>query len=101
MTKAHENKLLIFERKILRKIFGAIHENNSWRPLFNFQIYQKYKQPHIVKIIKCNRLRWLGHLHRSQHNSTNPVKSLLSLIPLEKEDVRDHQLGGLTHWRRT
>ena len=56
MTKAHENKLLIFERKILRKIFGAIHENNNWRPLFNFEIYQKYKQPDIVKVIKCNRL---------------------------------------------
>ena len=68
MTKAHENKLLIFEHKILRKNFGAIHE-----------------------IIVGD---WLGHLHRS--NSTNPLKILLPLIPSEKEDEEDLQLGGLT-----
>jgi hypothetical protein len=80
VTKLHENKLLTFERKILRKIFGAVHENNSWRSLFNFEIYQKYKQPDIVKVIKCNRLRWLGHLHRS--DNTNPVKKLTFTNPM-------------------
>ena len=56
------------------KNFGAIHENNSWRSLFSFEIYQKYKQPDIVKVIICNILQSLGHLHHS--NSTNPVKML-------------------------
>ena len=94
MTKAHENKLLAFERKILRKNFGAVHENNSWRSLFNSETYQKYKQPDIAKVIKCDRFRWLGHLHRS--NSTNPVKKLTFTNPWEKEDEEDHQLVGLT-----
>ncbi len=80
VTKLHETKLLTFERKILRKIFGAVHENNSWRSLFNFEIYQKYKQPDIVKVIKCNRLRWLGHLYRS--DNTNPVKKLTFTNPM-------------------
>ena len=82
MIKAHENKLLIFERKIPRKIFGAILENNSWRSQFNFEIYQKHKQPNIIKVIKGNRLRWLGHLHRS--NSINLVKKLSFTNPMGK-----------------
>ena len=57
MIKAYENKLLTFEHKILRKFFGDLNENNSWGSLFNFEIYQKYNQPDIVKVKICNRLR--------------------------------------------
>ena len=88
MTKAHENKILTFDRKILRKFFGAVHENNSWRSLFNFEIYQKHKQPDIVKVMKCNRLQWLGHLYLS--NSTNPENQLIFTSPRGKEDEEDH-----------
>ncbi|KFM59503.1 hypothetical protein X975_12996, partial [Stegodyphus mimosarum] len=38
MTKITENKLLIFDRQILRKIFGAVCENGVWRSMYNHEI---------------------------------------------------------------
>lgn len=35
LNKAEGNRLLAFERKILRSIFGAVKENNAWRSLYN------------------------------------------------------------------
>jgi hypothetical protein len=38
--KTEENKLKIFERKILRKIYGLISENGNWSSRYNHELYQ-------------------------------------------------------------
>ena len=54
-----ERALEIFERKILRKIYGPMKENELWRiPIV--------KGENIVRFIKCQRIRWLGHTERMQ-----------------------------------
>ena len=68
------------------------------KTLFNLKIYRKYKQSAILKVIKCNRLPWHGHLHRSIR--INPVKNLTSPMG-KKGDKKDHELSGLASWRRT
>jgi hypothetical protein len=58
-------KLMIFERKILRKIFGPTKEVNSlWRIKTNEEMEKLIKQKNIIRFIKSQRLKWIGHLER-------------------------------------
>lgn len=64
MTKSDEDLLGCFERKILRHIYRGVQENGVWRRRCNFELYRLYEEPNIVRSIKVNRLRWLGHVER-------------------------------------
>jgi hypothetical protein len=44
--------LMIWERKILRKIYGQTKENGRWRIKTNEELMTKYKAPDIVNVIK-------------------------------------------------
>jgi hypothetical protein len=61
-----EEWLLRWERKILRKIFGATNDKNGWRMKTHIEIQELFKQPdtHIVVTIKKGRIRWAGHVQR-------------------------------------
>ena len=39
LTKLHENKLKIFKRKILKRIFGPICENGVWHSRYDDELY--------------------------------------------------------------
>jgi hypothetical protein len=57
-------KLMIFERKILRKIFGPTKEANGlWRIKTNEELDELIKRKNI-RFIKSQRLKWLGHVER-------------------------------------
>jgi hypothetical protein len=56
LTKAEEEKLRIFERRILRKIYGPTCENGVWRIKYNDELYGLYKDPDIVRVIKVARI---------------------------------------------
>lgn len=68
MTQKDENYLRIFERKILRAIFGAVFESDVWRRRYNHELDVLYNEPDIVRFIKINRLRWFGHVQRMASN---------------------------------
>jgi len=57
-------KLLVFERKILRGIFGPTKENQSWKIKNNEELYKLIKNENIVNYIKTQRLSWFGHIQR-------------------------------------
>jgi hypothetical protein len=59
-------KLGIFERKILRRIYGPINENGQWRCRYNTELYELYKYEYsdIVNDVKLRRLQWAGHVIR-------------------------------------
>src|SRR6201990_2432916 len=75
MTQTDEQTLLVFERRILRTIFGGIQIENNWRRRFNHELYELYAEPDIVKYIKTNRLRWFGHVLRMDEERV-PLKML-------------------------
>jgi hypothetical protein len=52
LTKADEEKLRIFERRILRSIYGPTCEDGVWRIKYNDELYSLYKDADIVRIIK-------------------------------------------------
>ena len=59
-----EKHLCIWERRVLRNIFGPICVAGYWRSRTNEEVRQLYGELDIVTEIKKGRLRWLGHVER-------------------------------------
>jgi hypothetical protein len=53
-----------FERKILRRIYGSINENEQWICGYNTDIYELYGDIEIVNYVKLRRLQWTRHVIR-------------------------------------
>ena len=70
-----ERALAVFERKILRKIYGPAKENELWRIRRNDELEAIIKGENIVRFIKCQRIRWLAHIERVQDTAI-PKKML-------------------------
>jgi hypothetical protein len=65
-----KNKLMVFERKRLRKIFGPTKERNgTWRIKTNDELEELKRHKNIINHIKAKRISWLGHLHRMPEES--------------------------------
>jgi hypothetical protein len=62
LTNKDEQYLRIFERKILRKIFGPVqNEDGSWKIRMNHALSELKGNTDIVRFIKSRRIAWLGH----------------------------------------
>jgi hypothetical protein len=58
-----ENRLRVFENRVLRRIFGPKREEDgSWRKLHNDELHSLYSSPNIVMVIKSRMMRWEGHV---------------------------------------
>jgi hypothetical protein len=58
-------KLTIFERKILRRIFGPTKQKDgTWRTKTNEELYHLIKHNNIINQITAQRLSWYGHVQR-------------------------------------
>ena len=62
LSKSDEAILGVFERKILRAIFGPTNDNGEWRIKYNSEFYILYRESDVVTYIKINRLKWAGHV---------------------------------------
>jgi hypothetical protein len=60
-----KNKLMVFERKVLRRIFDPTKERgDTWRIKTNEELDELIRHKNITNHIKYQRLSWFGHLHR-------------------------------------
>ena len=113
MTKKEEQVLLIFERKICRRIrvYGPKCENGEWKNGINRELEEMSKGENIVKWIKGHRISWLGHLERMEEDRM-PKKIFTQELgrmrrrkrPRKgwKEEVeRDLQVLGVRRWRES
>jgi hypothetical protein len=71
--------LLIFERKIFRRIYGPKYENEEWKSRTNRELEEMSKGEIIVKWIKGRRISWLGHLERMEED-TMPKKTFTQVL---------------------
>ncbi|KAJ4452256.1 hypothetical protein ANN_03774 [Periplaneta americana] len=78
LTLREEQRLRMFENKVLRKIFGAKRDEvtGEWRKLHNTELHALYSSPDIIRNIKSRRLRWAGHVAR-KGESRNIYRVLL------------------------
>jgi hypothetical protein len=65
LKESIKQKLLVFERKIRRRIFGPTKEKNrTWRIKTNEDLNKLTRNKNVINYIKAQRLGWLGHVHR-------------------------------------
>jgi hypothetical protein len=65
LTSREEHRLRVFEKSVLRKIFGPKREEDgSWKKLHNDELHSLCSSPSIVRVIKSRKLRWAGHVAR-------------------------------------
>jgi len=57
LSTQDEHRLSIFERKILRRIYGPVMDRGSWRIRTNQELYLLCGENDIVKLFKLSRLR--------------------------------------------
>ena len=77
LSKQDEHRLSIFERKMLRRIYGPVMDRGRWRIRTNQELYQLCGENDIVKFCKLSRLRWAGHVIRQDDDNLSR-KVLLS-----------------------
>ena len=107
-----ERALGVFERKVLRTIYGGIQDaDGEWRRRMNHELHALLGEPNIAQMARIGRLRWAGHVARMDVNS--PVRLLFDREELDggrkrgaqrkrwgdqlKEDLK--QITNLGDWR--
>jgi hypothetical protein len=109
MTKKEEQAVLIFERKIFRRIYGPKYEDGEWKSRTNRQLEELSEGENIVKWIKGQRISWLGHLERMEEDRM-PKKNFTQELEgtrrrgrprkgWREEVERDLQVLGVRRWR--
>jgi hypothetical protein len=70
LTLREEHRLRVFEKSVLRRIFGLKRDEviGGWRKLHNEKLHNLYCSPSIIRIIKSRRMRWAGHVARMGEN---------------------------------
>ena len=84
LTAEDENNQRIFERQIWRKIFGPVNIDSVWRIRNNMEINRLIEGADIVRFIKVQRIKWLGHIQRM--DQTRPARKLLDWKPDQQEE---------------
>jgi hypothetical protein len=84
------NALRIFERKIVRRIYGPINEEESWRIRTNKEIEDILEGAYTVKFIKSLRKRWCGHIE-CMNNERMPKKIMTTKMEGTRKRGRPHK----------
>lgn len=95
----------------LRRIFGLIREEGTWRIYYNQEIYNLYKQSRLSTHMRLLRLQWMGYIQRMQEERV--PKKIIEGKPGGKRPVGKpkarwvdnmeadvEKILRLRHWRR-
>jgi len=80
LTAKDENNLCVFERQILRKIFGPVNIDSIWRIQNNIEIDKLIERADVVRFIKAQRIKWLRHIQRM--DQARPTSKRLDWKPI-------------------
>ena len=89
-----QNRLLIFEVKVFRKIYGPTQDNDgTWKIKTNEELEILIKKGIIVRFIKSQRLRWAAHVIRM--DTIRTVKKQTEWEPCSSRSVGRPRLRWL------
>jgi hypothetical protein len=73
VTLRKEQRLRVFEKKVLRRIFGPKRDvvTGGWRKLHNDDLHNSYSSSSIIRVIKIRRMKWVGHVVRIGRRGMN------------------------------
>jgi hypothetical protein len=71
--KREENRLLVFQREVLRTIYGNTIE------MYNFELNREFNSSNIIGFVKSNRLRYAVHMIRVAEDL--PQRALCRAVP--------------------
>jgi hypothetical protein len=65
-----KTKLRVFERKVLRRIYGPTKEKDgTWQTKLNDELNRLTGNKNIINYIKAQILAWFGQVHHMPDNS--------------------------------
>jgi hypothetical protein len=64
LTLSEERRLMVFENRVQRRIFGLKRMTDGWRKLHNVELHNFYFSPSVIRMIKLRRMRWAGYMTR-------------------------------------
>ena len=85
VTTKDGNNICLFERQTLRKIFGPVNIDSIWRIRNNMEIDKLIEGADIVRFIKAQRIKWLGHIQKM--DQARPTGKLLDWRPMGTRPV--------------
>lgn len=67
MTRGGSRRLITFERKVLKTIYGPIFNPSiqAYERRSNYNIKNPYNRPVILPFIRRKQLEWFGHARRA------------------------------------
>jgi hypothetical protein len=110
LTLLKENKLRVFDNRLLRCISGLKRDEivGGWRKLHKEKLYYLYSLTNIIRMIKSRRIIWAGHVACMGENRNtyrvlvgNPEgkrqlgRSRCRWVDNIKMDLRDAGWGGM------
>jgi hypothetical protein len=111
LTDRDKKHVRIFERRILKNIFGPVqNEDGSWRIKMNYELNKLTGNADIVRFIKRRRIAWLCHVMWMDNKRT--PKRILQWKPIGMKtrgrpqkrwitgNEEDLQIMGVRWWRK-
>jgi hypothetical protein len=105
MTKKEAQALLVFERKIFRRIYGLKYEHGEWRTRTNRELEEMSKGENTVKWLKGQRISWLGHVKSMEENRMPKMIFSQELEEMSKGEnilkwIKGQRISWLGHLER-
>jgi hypothetical protein len=66
LTLREDHRLLVFENRVLRRIFVPKREEEAggWKRLHSEEFHNLYASPYIIRVIKSRKMRCTEHIAR-------------------------------------
>jgi len=71
-TRGDDKKLITFERKVLRRIYGPYYDTSTqqYGIRHNEDLRNLSEHSNVVAFVKSKRIHWLGHVWRAEASET-------------------------------
>jgi hypothetical protein len=71
-----EHRLRVSENSLLRRIFGPERDVTAQKRknLYNGELHSSYFSPNIIRVSKSRRMRWTGHVARTDAHKKSEGK---------------------------